>query len=430
MTQPQVPVVPDSQAATDSAAVLLNMLRTRRPGGSKTERAFIKQYLLPLGLLPDKMGNYILRIGDKPILWSCHTDTVHRMGGTQELTHLGNMVVGITKESGSNCLGADDTAGIWLMREMILAKVQGLYVFHRNEERGCVGSKWIAKNTPKLFDGIKFAVALDRKGQDEVITHQHGRCCSDEFAESMAAQLGMGYAPSNRGVYTDTAEYTGLIGECTNLSVGYLHQHTKDEVLDCAFLLRLRDKLCNIDVDKLVSKRKPGEVEPYKYTSHHYDGDYYGGYDSSWYDNWEWSTALGTYVPKDKKPVTQPEKFHLKQGCDHHRGAHTWLWNAAKGYHEYKYDVAFERKSNVQPSYKTKTSAAAKVKKPGTIIGKIRGFLTSEDEQYFNGTRGKITMEGMVRNHPEVIADLLEQYGITVTEVEEQISQTLGYVRY
>ena len=46
------------------------------------------------------------------------------------------------------------------MREMILAGIPGLYVFHRNEESGGAGSDWIARETPWELHGIKAAIAF------------------------------------------------------------------------------------------------------------------------------------------------------------------------------------------------------------------------------------------------------------------------------
>lgn len=244
---------------------LVEMLAYRRPAGSKTERRFIRDWLLPLGLEFDAYGNLYTRIGRDPILWSCHTDTVHREGGFQTI-ELAGTIVGLPKsksKKASNCLGADDTAGIWLMRELILAKKPGLYIFHREEESGGVGSSKIAKFTPNALAGMSYAIALDRRGDDDIITHQGmGRCCSDIFADSLAEQIGLGYKGSSHGIFTDTANYTGLIGECTNLSVGYYGEHTSSEILDLAHIWKLRNALLDLDVPALDYSRVPGEVDP------------------------------------------------------------------------------------------------------------------------------------------------------------------------
>src|SRR5665213_851089 len=121
----------------DSYNALLGILGYKRPHNSRTERRCIARFLKPLGLEQDKFGNYWKRIGDAPIMWSSHTDTVHGRKGIQKLGFAEKgSEVGIHEKETSDCLGADDGAGMWLMREMILAKRPGLYIFHRDEEHG------------------------------------------------------------------------------------------------------------------------------------------------------------------------------------------------------------------------------------------------------------------------------------------------------
>src|SRR5258708_19086192 len=172
---------------------LMGMLSTRRKAGGRQERRFIREWIAPLKMEQDANGNYWKRIGDSTVLWSCHTDTVHRDGGRQKLAWRDKKLV-IAAGCKSNCLGADDTAGCWLMRELILAGVPGVYIFHRAEEIGGLGSSWIAKNTPGKLEGLQCAIALDRRGKRDVITFQAGgRCCSNTFADSLATQLDMDY---------------------------------------------------------------------------------------------------------------------------------------------------------------------------------------------------------------------------------------------
>lgn len=247
-------------APSSRVETLLSMLAYRRPGGSKTERRFIREFIDPLGVEVDAVGNRIKRVGDAPILWSSHTDTVHRHGGTQEVVVVDNMAaVG----PGSNCLGADCTTGVWLMTEMIKAGVPGLYIFHREEEWGGIGSSHVADNTPGLLAGISCAIAFDRKGTGSIVTHQAGgRCCSDAFAGSLGAALKMpALVPDTGGTFTDTANYTHLIPECTNISVGYYGQHTAGEMQDLEFAERLLDALLAADFSELVVQRDPTVVE-------------------------------------------------------------------------------------------------------------------------------------------------------------------------
>ena len=255
---------------------LLDMLETCRPDGSKEEAAFIERYIEPFKPERDTFGNLFVKVdvpvGHPTILWSCHTDTVHRHGGSQKVETTST----VAWTSDGSCLGADDTVGIWLAQEMIAAGVPGIYVFHRGEEVGGLGSSWLAKNVPSWFGQFDAAIALDRAGYADVITHQGSqRCCSDAFAKSLAVAIGGNFKPCDRGVFTDTANYTDLIGECTNLSVGYFKQHGPMEHTNLSFAASLRDALVAADWASLVFSRKAGEEDPDDYR---YDDKYGFGF--------------------------------------------------------------------------------------------------------------------------------------------------------
>lgn len=292
------PAAPESRIKSDpkswdEAMELAQMLRYCRPHGSRTERKFIAKYLVPLGVKFDKFGNVYKQIGENPVvLWSCHTDTVHSIHGEQKILYWpnktsGDIFFGVDqpiKGKRSSCLGADDTCGVWLMIQMIRANIPGLYIFHRAEEVGGKGSKFIAEKNKDALKGVGFAIAFDRRGEKSIITYQGSkRCCSDEFAESMAKQFGMGHKCDTTGSFTDTASYVDLIAECTNISVGYDGAHSSSEDTNVDYLFRLRDALLKLDVSKLVEKRKPGENTPkYEYQSYSHDDFYHSK------DYWSW----------------------------------------------------------------------------------------------------------------------------------------------
>jgi hypothetical protein len=245
----------DSELAT-----FAEMLRYKRPAGSKTERAFIRQFIAPLGAEADVHGNYWVVVGKSRVMWSSHTDTVHKEGGPQEI----EIVQGYVAAKASDCLGADCTTGVWLMRQMILAKVPGIYVFHRSEERGGVGSSMIARKGDERLNGVEFAIAFDRKGTDSVITHQMGlRCASQAFVDSIAPMLPGAYKADDGGSFTDTANYVDMIPECTNISVGYYDQHTSKESQDLAHAIELAQALLVFDESRLVAERDPTVEEEF-----------------------------------------------------------------------------------------------------------------------------------------------------------------------
>ncbi len=247
---------------TDREYELLEMLTYCRPAGSNAERAFVKRFIEPLGTIEDEYGNHWLTIGTSPILWSCHTDTVHKRTGFQKVLY----GAGIATAEGTNCLGADCTTGVWLMANMIRANVPGTYIFHRDEEIGGHGSQYIAMECSERLNGIDYAIAFDRRGISDIITHQMGgRCASNAFAESLASILApLAYAADSTGSFTDTANYSDIIPECTNLAVGYYRQHTSTEYQDIIHASALLDVLIAADWSQLVCARDPAKVDSWE----------------------------------------------------------------------------------------------------------------------------------------------------------------------
>lgn len=281
---------------------LLAMHTYKRPHGSEYEQKFIDRFIAPLGETAgtnvieyeqDDCGNiWVTTSFNAKTLFTAHVDTVHSTDGIQKVTYDANLnLLYIDQESAktTNCLGADDTAGMWLLLNMIEAGVPGTFVFFRGEEKGGIGSSWAAKNMVEYLKDFDRAIAFDRRGQTSVISHQGvGRCCSDNFAAALshavnATDKGVTLRPDSTGVFTDTANLTDLIGECTNVSCGYEAEHTPHETLDVEYLFKLLDALLLVDFEALPSIRKPGEVDPADwrgYGTMSWDGNY--GYDGGY----------------------------------------------------------------------------------------------------------------------------------------------------
>lgn len=240
---------------------LLDMLTWMRPHESLDEELFCQKYIMEGReyKLLGPMRNIVIEVGtDSKTLFSCHTDTVHTVPGMQEV--IVDFVCGHAYKNDDQPLGADDTTGVWLMLEMINAGVPGTYVFHRGEECSGIGSRWLAAEEDEWLRQFSRAIAFDRKGETSVITKQRGSsCCSSEFALDLAKKLGADWKEDPTGSFTDTANYTHLIPECTNLSVGYYDQHTGDETQVLAFALELRDSAITLDWESLPTVREAKE---------------------------------------------------------------------------------------------------------------------------------------------------------------------------
>jgi len=250
--------------------VLDKALSLKRPHKTETNRAFtewlancLPEYLAERAFM-DEVGNLHVdaRVTiDNRTLFVAHVDTVHREEGKNKIrktdTHW---------YADGAPLGADDGAGVALLMHLIHAKVQAYYIFTQGEECGGIGAKHIADHWGNLLAEFDRAIAFDRRGTDSVITHQgYGRCCSDVFAQALADELNVDerlmYLPDDTGVYTDTAEFTDIIPECTNISVGYLSEHTQNESLNMVHYQTLASRVINIDWDNLPTDRDPTVVE-------------------------------------------------------------------------------------------------------------------------------------------------------------------------
>ena len=274
---------------------LHSMLTYKRNHESKTERQWIEQFLGPYEMTNVNDMALVVVTDDKSrTLFSCHTDTVHRKEGRQKVLY--SKSTQSYYKNDKEPLGADDGAGAWLMLEMIDAGVPGTYVFHRGEECGGIGSSFIAKHYEDFLKGFDRAIAFDRRGSISVITHQgYYRCCSDEFAQALADAINADdasmYEPDDTGVFTDTANYTGIIPECTNLSCGYANEHSGDETLHLPTLFALRDTCLRIDWESLPTKRDPSIKEAKAYD--------WMDYSVSSYKNWGKSTYKGPEYSRD-----------------------------------------------------------------------------------------------------------------------------------
>lgn len=210
---------------------------------------------LPADTQKDDFGNYFMRIGASETLFTAHLDTASIL--REKINHVveGNIIL----TDGSTILGGDNKAGVTILLYLISQGVPGTYYFFAGEERGCLGSRWALESDPAFFRQFKRAVAFDRRKTGSIITHQRWeRCCSEKFAEALSSefvQQGMLYQADENGVFTDTAVFVDVIPECTNLSAGVWHEHTKDEYVDIALVEQIAKAAAGIDWEGLPAAR-------------------------------------------------------------------------------------------------------------------------------------------------------------------------------
>ena len=256
----------------------------------------IKCGLFPKNLEKDARGNYFYKVGDSRTIFASHLDTACKESTSVVHVIDGNMI----KTDGKSILGADDKAGVTIMLYMILHNVPGLYYFFIGEEVGCIGSGLASKYGDLIKGKYDRIISFDRRDVDSVITFQSStRCCSDKFADDLAKELnksGLKYKKDDTGVYTDSAEFTDIIPECTNLSVGYYREHTHNESQDIKHLTELAKSCLKVDWENLPTIRDMKKTE---YKSWNYRSNYsrtYGTSTTNWRNrDWNGSSTKKTY---------------------------------------------------------------------------------------------------------------------------------------
>ena len=150
------------------------------------------------------------------------------------------------------------------MLYMMSHNIPGLYYFFIGEERGGIGSNKLSLIYDKVsyLKEIKRCVSFDRRNYHSVITSQLGRrCCSDEFGTALCKEYnknGLDLSLDPTGIYTDSASFIDDIRECTNISVGYFHEHTGQEYQNMNYLISLCEASIKVNWNSLPTIRKVG----------------------------------------------------------------------------------------------------------------------------------------------------------------------------
>lgn len=235
----------------DFKNTFLNLTQYTVPHGYESR---LEPYL-PAGVQKDAFGNYFLRVGESETLFTSHLDTASYT--REKVTH--EVARNIIRTDGSTILGGDNKAGVTILLYLISQGVPGTYYFFAGEERGCLGSRWALEQDPEFFRQFKRAVAFDRRETGSIITHQRcGRTASDSFADALSiqfAQKGMTYQADPYGVFTDTAIFEDVIPECTNLSAGVWHEHSRREYVDIVLVEQIAKAAAGIDWESLPAAR-------------------------------------------------------------------------------------------------------------------------------------------------------------------------------
>ena len=233
------------------------------PGESGEEQE-IRSHLMPIlkdildSVWEDNAGNVLgeILVPDKQrkekmptLLLSAHMDVRNSTGEGKAIIREGK-----TLRRDDGILGADDRAGIAIILNILNTLTQYQLpchlklVFTVEEEIGSKGAKEIDR---KFFEGVDFAISLDRSGTNDIVYKTNGQKYCDksetEFIKSCSSKLWrnskLWYAPVEGGksdlrVWSERPQ-PGV--PSVNLSIGYFDEHTSNERLELDTWHRVQD---------------------------------------------------------------------------------------------------------------------------------------------------------------------------------------------
>lgn len=198
-----------------------------------------------------KDENFILAEGELPVCLIAHIDTVFSHVQKKE-----NFLYDAEQKIlwGLSGSGFDDRAGIYAIIELLQRGRRPHVLFTDLEECGGIGSNQLIAKYPKFpFKSKCHAlIQLDRANEKDAVYYS----CNNEKFENYIESFGFKFA---HGTFSDISIIAPIWKiAAVNLSVGYMHEHTPNEILHTDWLDATIDK-----VDELLLNCN--HIKKYKY---------------------------------------------------------------------------------------------------------------------------------------------------------------------
>lgn len=182
---------------------------------------------------------YIYVEGDIPIALVAHMDTVFDEPPKNIYYDEKQGVIW-----SSEGLGADDRAGVFAILKIIQSGLKPTVILTTDEEVGCLGADEFVKDYPTPPEDLKYIIQLDRRGTNDCVFYD---CDNAEFVKYVES---FGFIESY-GSFSDISEICPAWGVAgTNLSIGYLDEHSYVETL------HVRPMLSTIEKVKIMLKEE------------------------------------------------------------------------------------------------------------------------------------------------------------------------------
>ncbi len=189
---------------------------------------------LDLVVEEDSFGNIFITkgvAGSYPCV-TAHLDEVH-VPTERNIVVEGDMIYAVDSLGERVGIGADDKNGLWIINHLLHAKPVLKVALFVQEERdgemaGCRGSRDCSLD---FFNDVRYVLAVDRKGDSDVVTVGKGdiRLCNDAmFPVAVLQRYGYECVPGGRTDVVALKE-RGLQAPCCNIGCGYYNAHKPNE---------------------------------------------------------------------------------------------------------------------------------------------------------------------------------------------------------
>ena len=199
-------------------------------------KAFILSCLddVELTIEEDNFGNLFITKGvaDSYPCLTAHLDEVHEPAERVFVVD-DDTIYALDSRGERTGIGADDKNGLWIIIHLLHNRPTLKAALFVQEERagemaGCRGSKACSL---EWFDDVRYLLAVDRKGDSEVVTVSKGdiKLCDESiFPQSVLEKYGYSCVSGGRTDVTALKERR-LQTPCCNISCGYYNAHKSDE---------------------------------------------------------------------------------------------------------------------------------------------------------------------------------------------------------
>ena len=189
---------------------------------------------LDLVVEEDSFGNIFITkgvAGSYPCV-TAHLDEVH-VPTERNIVVEGDMIYAVDSQGERVGIGADDKNGLWIINHLLHTKPVLKVALFVQEERdgemaGCRGSRDCSLD---FFNDVRYILAVDRKGNSDVVTVGKGdiRLCDDDmFPAALLQKYGYECVPGGRTDVVALKE-RGLQTPCCNIGCGYYNAHKPNE---------------------------------------------------------------------------------------------------------------------------------------------------------------------------------------------------------